>query len=257
MKIENYSPPDCLKPFVKTFLIVESENGTESRVLPDTSVMMAFRIKGEVIQKSEKNAEKLPSAVFSGLRNSPRVFDYSKQTSTLLVAFNEGGATAFFREPLHRLFGMSAPLEDLWRRGVIAEIEEKLAESKTNRERIATIETFLLSRIEENQTDLLVLAAVQKIKASGGDVEIKELVKHFHTSRDPFEKRFRRVVGTSPKQYAQIVRLRNLIARRAPEQSFTDLAIAAGYYDQAHFIKDFKAFTGLAPRRFFDSASVW
>lgn len=257
MKIETYTPSAGLKQFVKTFLIIESENGMESRVLPDTSLMMAFRIKGEVAQKSEKGIEKLPSAIISGLRNSPRVFDYAKQTSTLLVAFKEGGAGVFFCEPLHRLFGTSLPLDDFWRRGAIAEIEEKLAESRTNRERIAAVETFLISQIEENQTDLLVLEAVRKIKAAGGDVKIHELVKLFHTSRDPFEKRFRRVTGTSPKQFAQIVRLRNLINHYAPENNFADLAARFGYFDQAHFIKNFKSFTGQTPQIFFKSSNYW
>lgn len=47
MKIEKFSPADILKPFVKTFLINESENAMENRILPDISIVMAFRFRGE------------------------------------------------------------------------------------------------------------------------------------------------------------------------------------------------------------------
>ena len=257
MKIEKHLPAGILKPFVKTFMIVESENGTESQILPDTSIVLAFRIKGAVAQKSERSKDILPSAMISGLRNSLRVVDYSPNSAMLLVAFREGGANAFFDESLYELFGTGLPLDDLWRRSKIVETEEKLSEAKSNREKIKTIENFLLSQSKANHFDLLIFNAVQKIKTKRGDVNINELLKFFHTSRDPFEKRFRRVTGTSPKQFSQIVRLRSLISSYSPEKKLTDLAAAYGYFDQAHFIKDFKSFTGLAPRQFFNSASYW
>lgn len=257
MKIERFLPTDFLKPFVKTFMIVESENGTESRILPDTSIVLAFRIKGEVVQKSEQNKVALPSAIISGLRNKTRIVDYSQNSSMLLVAFKEGGANAFFAAPLHELFGMSLPLDDILRRSEVIETEEKLSEAKSNRERIRTIENFLLSQLKDDQFDRLVFNAVEKIRAKRGDVKINKLLKFFHTSRDPFEKRFRRVTGTSPKQFSQIIRLRNLISSYSPDKTLTDLAAEFGYFDQAHFIKDFKSFTGLPPRRFFNSSSYW
>lgn len=257
MKIENYSPPDNLKPFIKTLMIIESANGMESRILPDTSIVLAFKIKGKVSQKSEQNKVVLPSAMISGLRNQTRVVDYSENTSMLLVAFKEGGANAFFSEPLHEIFGMSLPLDDLWQRSKICEVEEKLSEAATNRKRIRAVESFLLSQLKDNRFDRMIYNAVERIKTQRGDVKITELLKVFHTSRDPFEKRFRRVTGTSPKQFAQIVRLRSLINGYSSQDSFADLAAKFGYFDQAHFIKDFKSFTGQTPQVFLKSSTYW
>ncbi len=53
--------------------------------------------------------------------------------------------------------------------------------------------------------------AIQKIKLSKGDIKIKELVAGLPISRDPFEKRFRKITGTSPKHFAAITRLKSLI----------------------------------------------
>ena len=255
--MEKFQPSAGLQPFVKSFMIIKSETGAESRILPATSLVLALKIKGQVSERRENKVDVLPSAMISGLRNQARVLDYSEKTAMFLIAFQEGGASAFFAHPLHELFGRSLPLEDLWRRSRISELEEKLSEAVNNQERVRTVENFLLPQIKVDHFDQLILNAVQKIKNERGDLKVKELLKFFNTSRDPFEKRFRRIMGTSPKQFSQIIRLRNLINRYSPENTLTNLASAAGYFDQAHFIKDFKSFTGLAPRQFFKSTSYW
>lgn len=257
MKIERFFPADILKSFIKTFLIIESENGMENRILPDTSIVLAFRYRGRIAYREAGIENGLPVAVITGLRKSARLLNYSKQTATLLVIFREGGAAAFFKEPLHELFGISVSLDHLIHRRKINEIEERLAEAKNNRQRISFIERFLVSELKEPRRDLLILSAIQKIKAAHGDVRIKDLLTTLYVSRDAFEKSFRRVIGTSPKQFAAIVRLRNLIDRHSPAESLTDTAQTAGYFDQSHFTKDFKIFTGQTPQVFFKSSAYW
>src|SRR5690606_6372835 len=99
--------------------------------------------------------------------------------------------------------------------------------------------------------DDIVENAIRQIQLSKGSVKINKLIEPYPLSRDPFDKRFRRVTGTSPKQFATIVRLRNLVAQYPSTHNLTDLAYTAGYFDQAHFIKDFKTYTGLTPSEYF------
>ena len=257
MKIKKYFPAESLKPFVKTFIFIESENAMENRILPDTSIVMAFRFRGETGFAERGIKNRLPVSMITGLRKSERLINYSKKAATLLVMFDEGGAAAFFSEPLHEMFGMSLPLDNLVRRSALNEIEERLSDARNNLQRISIVERFLESKLRDFRRDLLVLGAVQKIKSANGTVKIKDLTTEFYISRDSFEKRFRRIVGTSPKHFAAIVRLRNLINNRSPAESFTDAALAAGFFDQAHFIKDFKSFTGQTPQVFFKSSAYW
>jgi AraC-like DNA-binding protein len=182
---------------------------------------------------------------------------YDRATANLLVVFREGGPAAFFRDPLHELFQVSLSLDDWLRPQPLRETTERLVEAKDNRQRIGIIERFLLSERKEIEADRLVLQAVQAIKEAHGQLKIKALLTDLPLSRDPFEKRFRRVVGTSPKQYATIVRFRTLIAGSRPVDSLTTVAHRAGYFDQAHFIKDFKSFTGKSPKDFFAADSYW
>lgn len=256
MIVENYIPADRLQPFVKIFLIIESEQETENRLLPDTSVVLAFRLKGSIIDHTHDGTI-LPLSAITGLRRSQRVLSYAGKTANLLVIFREGAAAAFFKQPLHELFAKSVPLDEFIPRGQVQQIEERLNGAQHNRQRIGIIEDFLLTKLDDRRTDRLIGHAIQKIRVAKGDIRIKNLVSNLPISLDPFEKRFRRTVGISPKQFADTIRLRNLIQHYSVSTSLTDTALTSGYFDQAHFIKDFQAFTGLAPKQFFKNARWW
>ncbi|PSL46378.1 AraC family transcriptional regulator [Chitinophaga niastensis] len=255
MNMQRYFPTDVLKPYIKTFMVIESDDKIESYTLPDTAIVMAFRYKGSV--SNVQQGVNLPVSGITGLRKSFRLLDYAKHTGNLLVVFNEGGAAAFFKEPLHELFEINLSLDHLIHLHKLNIIEEQLCEAKNNGQRIAVIERFLLSELKIQPPDKLIGSAIQQIKAAHGAIRIKELAAGLYTSQDAFEKRFRRVIGTSPKQFTTIVRLRNLIEMYPQVANLTDAAHAAGYFDQAHFIKDFKAFTGKTPQVFFQSTTWW
>jgi len=238
-------------------MIIESSDGTENRILPDTSATIAFRLKGQTAFSGADNYEPLPSAIFSGLRKTARLISYSSHSSMLLVIFREGGATAFFRQPLYELYDQSLALDYLVSRQEIAATEDQLLTAVTDRQRIAVAEQFFISKLEMKSNDPLVQEAIRQIKTSHGIIRVRDIHNGLHISRDPFEKRFRKQTGTSPKQFASIIRLRHLISIFPQAKSFTDAAYSAGYFDQAHFIKDFRRFTGQAPHVFFASANWW
>jgi AraC-like DNA-binding protein len=257
MKFERHIPADILKPYIKSFVLINSEDGTDNRILPDTSIVMVFRYKGKVSFTENGIINNVPMAALTGLRESVRIINYQKDTETLLVLFNEGGAPAFFNEPLHELFGISVSLDNFIPRYKINEIEERLAEAADSMQRIAIVEQFLVAELKRYQSDLLVMDSIQKIKSANGNIRIKELVKELHVSQDPFEKRFRKIIGISPKKFSVIVRLKTLIGQHTNAQSMTRLAYDAGYFDQSHFIKDFKTFTGQTPLDYFKSSVIW
>ncbi|GAB3939904.1 helix-turn-helix domain-containing protein [Spirosoma harenae] len=257
MIMQRYTPTDYLKPFIKAFLIIESDTELRNRVVPDTSIVMAFRYKGTVTSVSENQFQSMPSSAVSGLRKSGRILVYAPNTATLLILFQEGGAAAFFSEPLHELFGQSMALDDLIPHRIALTIEEQLAESQTNYQRVNLVEQFLLSRLIKPTTEPLITQAIRQIKTAHGHTGMKSLADSLHISQDAFEKRFRRIIGTTPKQFAALVRFRHLLSTQTSEQRLTELAYESGYFDQAHFIKDFRSFTGQAPHDFFKSSLYW
>lgn len=255
MTVATYLPCAILKPYIKNYLVIESNNGVVNRVLPDTSLVMAFRYKG-VVNYTAEGTQTAAVSTISGLRRSSRLINYSQQSAALLVIFKEAGASVFFKLPLHELFEDSVPLDNFVSRQKLSEIEEQLPAAQNNAERINLVEHFLYSYINIAREDKLVLAAIEKMHAAKGFCKIKHLANSLHISHDAFEKRFRKTTGASPKHFSSIIRLRNVITADK-QQNFTSIAYEAGYFDQAHFNKDFRLFTGQTPSDFFKSPSFW
>ncbi|MDB5210675.1 MAG: Helix-turn-helix domain protein [Sediminibacterium sp.] len=256
MNIDSYIPTELLRPFIRTYIIIESQDELVNNILPDTSLVMAFRYKGRLHCVANDAKNYLPPSSLSGLRKSRRLFNYSKDTGNILILFKEAGAAAFFKEPLHELFEENVSLDNFIGHQKSSIIEEQLAEANSNFQRIDLIERFLLSELCDYEPDNLILTALQKIHFTKGIIRIKDLSHSLYISQDAFEKRFRRIVGTSPKQLSSIVRLRSITDSRKQKHSLTKIALDAGYFDQPHFNKDFKLFTGQTPADFFNSPSI-
>jgi AraC-like DNA-binding protein len=257
MNVQRFQPSALLAPFIREFIIIESELGTDSNILPDTSMVMSFRYKGNVQRMEGEVTETLSATVISGLRRSHRLMRYAEETSNLLVVFKEGGLTAFSAIPAHEFFDLTVSADNLFSKSTLDEILQRLSVATTDKTRIDIISAFLLQHLTAGKQDLLIDKAIQLIQQHNGLVKIKDLAVSLHISQDPFEKRFRAQVGSTPKQFASIIRLRKLIDTIPTYSSLTEAAYEAGYFDQSHFIKDFRLFTGQTPKDFFRSAQYW
>lgn len=227
-----------------------------NRTLPGTSLVMSFRYKGKVSFLGQGEPRVLTPFTLSGLRKSARIISYASNTANILVIFQEAAAHAFIKEPLHEVFEESVPLNLFTGYRHLDHIGEQLTIARDNTQRIALIEQFLESKLYNRQPDALITAALQKIQAAKGLLKIKELAAALYISQDAFEKRFRRVAGVSPKQFAYIIKMNAVIDSALKKRSLAEIAFDAGYYDQPHFNKDFKLFTGQTPTEFLKAPSV-
>lgn len=257
MNIQEYIPTDKLRPFIKTYKIIESECELINRVVPSTSFAVAFRLKGKISYISNTGITVLPTTTFSGLRQSVRLINYAPKTSSIIVLFNETGASAFFKQPLYELFEESVSADHFFTKSEIAYLEDCLAETKNNESRISILEKFLFSKLINNKPDKLVNEAIARMYLNNGLLKMKSLANSLFISQDAFEKRFRKVTGATPKQFSSIVRMKTIIQQKSEQSSFLDTALENGFYDQAHFNKEFKIFTGQTPTDFFKSSSHW
>lgn len=257
MIVKDHIPIAPLRPYIKSYKIIESREDIINRVLPNTSITIAFRVRGNLGYRIDNHTERLPMVTISGLRKSARLIQYCDDAKSIVVLFKETGASAFFRESLYALFGESVSLDNFIPHDRMSTLEEKLATFRDSQQQIDIIEQFFLAQLSNHHSDTLIRSAIDTIYLVKGNIKMKELVTSLSISDDAFEKRFRKIVGTSPKHFSSIVRMTSLIKQKRPDQSLMDLAFDAGYYDQAHFNKDFKLFTGQVPTVFFKSSSLW
>ena len=253
MDVKRFPVSGRLAPYVRAFTLVEAHEETTRTLVPETGLVLGIRYRGSATQLDGSEERLLPGHTLTGMRTSARRMRTSAGGGAVLVAFREAGAARFFAEPLHELFGQTLSLADLLPHRVLDRVSSQVAEAGTDALRLGLIEQFLLARLRPRGPDALVAAAVEAIHAARGSVRIGALARQLHLSQDAFEKRFRAQVGSTPKQLASLVRVRHAMASYRPGSSLSRLALDAGYFDQSHFIREFRAVTGEAPRRFFHS----
>jgi AraC-like DNA-binding protein len=242
-------PLAALRPFIKRFEVIQSLTERIHTLLPDTSLVACFRLDGVAIQDG---ASILPAAVLSGLQDRARTLTHLAGSCVVLTVFTEAGAAAFLREPLDLLFNRTMPMDCLLRRSQLDDVREQLAEARDHARRKEILERLLLGQLRSEAPDPLATAAAARIKERHGAVRMEELARGACLSLSALERRFRKMVGASPRKFASIVRLRHVLGLRHVGGNLTEIAYQAGYCDQSHFIKDFRSFTGLAPRSFFE-----
>ncbi|HEY5749803.1 MAG TPA: AraC family transcriptional regulator [Chryseolinea sp.] len=249
MKFQVHLPCDQLLPYVKHLIISENEYVNTYQIFPDTALVMGFQYRGKLAYLTERQTHPLATAGITGLTDTYRVFQNTAGIGSVLVVFRENGAARFLRHPLHELFGESLSLEHFFDRNALVELEERLVMALGDHDRIKLIEHFLIGHLNARPVDLLISRALEYIHQSKGTIRISELASLLHTSASPLEKRFRREIGASPKKFATIVRARNVLA--AMEKGAQDYAeYLSAFYDQAHFIKDFKKFAAVTPEQY-------
>jgi len=243
------TPCEALRPFVKRFLVVESTTAHGDAHLPDTGLVAAFRFRGECRLNGGAEA---PRAAITGLWDTVRTHAHSWDHAVVIVTFTPTGAAALLRQPLEGFANATTDLDAvLGRRAGLDRLYDQLAGAAGHAQRVRLVEDLLLAQAGDARPDPLVAAAVGLIERTQATMRVEELTRRIGLSQSALERRFRRLVGVSPRRFASLVRLQNVVRLRQAGADLTTIAHAAGYSDQSHFNKDFKRFTGLAPGSFF------
>lgn len=250
MKFDKIIPAEQLRPYIKCYVVSENSIETEYKVFPSSGLVIGFQYRGKLATMQGETVINLSTAGLTGISDRYKIFRNSADIGTILVYFTETGFTHFASRPANELFNQSISLDHIFDRNSVRETEEKLALTETDKQRIQVVERFLLSQLKVIQTDKLIVEAVKIIYQTKGTARINELHQRLCISQSPFEKRFRKVVGTTPKKFASIVRFNAVLASLGNTKSLTDICFENNFFDQAHFIKDFRQYTGDTPENF-------
>ena len=171
------------------------------------------------------------------------------------IRFKSNGLYPFFHGSMHELTGHDLPLERIFpQNGSFLEDAILAADSFEERQIIA--EHFLLAKQGRAfGTQPILDEAVRQIRQASGQLTMRDLADDLGASQRQLERYFKRCIGLSAKQYARIVKFQHTLStlESGVVQNWAQLALEGGYYDQAHFIHEFKHFTGQSPRHFFRS----
>jgi AraC-like DNA-binding protein len=179
-------------------------------------------------------------------------FGYPMRTRSVGVHFKPWGLAPFLPMPAAELCDRPVTVEQVWGRPAVAELRDRLATAGRPDEMLTLLEQELLRRLSETAGLGLVRRASGVIVASSGAVPIGDLRAAAGVSSTHLTRRFKEVIGVTPKRLARTQRLTAALLALdfAGPIDWGEVAGRAGYFDQAHFGHEFRAFTGLTPTRY-------
>lgn len=176
-------------------------------------------------------------------------FGYPSWTRSVGVHLKPWGVAPFLRMPAAELRDRPVTIEQVWGRQAIAALRDRLAAADGPVEMLALLEDELMRRLRDAAGLRLVRRTSHVIAATRGAVPIAELHAAVGVSSTHLAQRFKELVGVTPKRLARTYRFAGTMFALDPaaDVDWAEVAARSGYFDQAHFGHEFRAFTGLAP----------
>ena len=221
------------------------------RVLPKGRAQLVVNLKEDRTRSYDERGACVvaPGAVVSGLGPQFEIIDTDEQEHVVGVVFKPGGTAAFFRDSAYAMRGRDVPLEALWGVAGTALLREALLEAATPEAALDVLEHALRQARHGREPHPAVAFALAQFDRRPEVVRVGAVTNTIGMSAKRFIERFKAEVGLTPKQYCRLMRFQRAVseAHADIDLDWSHVALACGYFDQAHFIHDFREFSGLTP----------
>ena len=268
MYYQELCPVEPLSKLVKCLWIMEggADSSTdEERILPDGCAEIVFNLGDPFEQRhADGSRRRQPLTLLVGQMQRSLLIAPTGRVRLLGIRFWPGGAYPFLRLPQNEIANQVIDLGAVW--GSLArELQSRIADARACTESASHVETALLGRLNQFRSrDETVLAATGFILRTGGRLSIRELAGQMGINSRTLDRRFNERVGLSPKTLSRIVRFQQVFRMIQPRTihrnegipDWARLAVECGYYDQPHFIKEFKTFAGKEPTSYFSETNA-
>ncbi len=256
MQFLTHIPQPPLSNFVDLFWFYDSYfpgSHKKERLMPDGSIELVINLKEDEARIYDRdNLEKyarLSGTLVCGPHSNCFVIDTDQQQSVIGIHFKPGGAFPFFKMPASELHNLHVSLEDLWghQAGLL---RERLLEAQAPQKKLQVLEECLLAQafrpLERHRAVDFALGLFRNIHTAPA---MADLADEVGISSRRFIQLFSNEVGLTPKLFARVRRFQQVLLniRTGAEFSWVGMAASCGYFDQAHFIHDFKEFSGINP----------
>lgn len=239
---QRFMPHVALRPWVQCYWVIQSRltaQGSTETLYPDGGTNINFYF----------TPDQEPRLSFYTRQIVNRVH-LSGEQNCLGIRFRPGGVAQLLGISMPEWIGREFSAIDLGFHP-LHELQKRLGELSTTQQRITLVEQWLLARMEQCSAQPGILQYLLPKLIYGAD-SIETVCEQIAMSRRKLERKFHEEVGLSPgqiKQFGRIKLARKLISDQ-PHVPLVDVAHHVGFYDQAHFIRQFQKLTGLTPGQY-------
>lgn len=230
------------------------EKDIMERVIPTENIQLMFHYRNPFVVHQLNDATiKQPQSIISGLSDTFSDVSTHGETGVVFISFYPAGACHFFNFPLSEIENQSVDMSDVLG-SEIRQVEEILYGAEQINEKIAVIERFLMGRYSPVpiHDHLLIQKGIEIIKKNKGQISASFLSGCLSVTSKTLERKFSQYLGKSTKQVIKLLRFQEVLLdfSHNKELFLTERAYKNGYFDQSHFIHDFKTYSGYTPKEF-------
>ncbi len=259
MKLTFVEPRAELKPYIKSIWVFESPVGmplsAKSIAVPNGCPKIIINFENSIISivggKTQESKEH--GFYFAGNRDVPvQLTTPESKTGFIGIEFNPHGAYSIFGIPMFETVNNLLPADVLLEKGE-SNFNEVLINKESIKDKIDFIQERFILRIRKKKLqNPLTDYCVNTLKSTDGLIEISELERRTGYSRRYLEMLFKKHIGFTPKVLAGIFRFQKFYSGWAQGKTYEELKDQMNnfYFDQAHFIKEFKKMTGFSPQKY-------
>lgn len=217
-------------------------------LLPDGHPTMCF-IYGAPLTASDGQQAFTTRSAVCGFQARPVQVTCGGRAAGITVRFRPWSLPLFVRPSLEVAVERRIDCRDLFGSSTIEDLEAELFELPTSIARVRRVERFLLTLLRAQRADPLIEKAVRQLHDGGYATRVGQVARDLGASERTLERRFRRAIGVAPKMFSRVMRLQSALAVQAQAQPvrWSELALDAGFYDQAHLIRETRELFGITP----------
>jgi AraC-like DNA-binding protein len=249
-----YRPGPPLNDFIDNFWLIEGGQSPRlEKILPCGTSELVVNLQTDKIDihnpVQPERYRRFSGAVISGTYSQSFICNALQHEAIMGVHFKAGGAFPFLKTEARELANTHANLDDLWGPSGL-ELRERLCAAATPQQRFQIMEGVLRSRLNQNdEGQRQTSAALTMFAMSGTGRLVRAVARELGFSQRRFIQTFTAHVGLTPKVFCRILRFQRarVLAEQLASPDWAQLAVACGYFDQSHLIKDFKEFSGSTP----------
>ncbi len=268
MQFYHIEPHPLLKAYIEKLWVFESNGKALSEdiklIVPNGRMKLAIPYRNGIVASVEGNTHHTKENTFTltGMMDLPLNMDIeaNNTSGTICAEFSHYGAYCFIPLNFAAIKNKVLSLSDLLG-SMAGHWEERIANAATIKGKVSAFQTFLLKQFGQQKRDEIFEYCVQKIQASKGSIRISELEKQTGYSSRWLNMKFNERLGLSPKMLASVIRFKNYYeifsSTSHPGKRLHNNTYYDNYYDQSHFLKDFKRFTGLTPTKLNNTINDW
>ncbi len=247
-----------LGQFVEIFIYYEGVQHAHKvdRFLPngDTEILIDFHDTPQYIYDNEslKEIQACNHVWASGFRTEPITIPSGTDAAMMVIAFKKGLAAPFFPFPMNEIADSVVDADLVWGTD-FGVLREQLLATKDIDERFRLVEDFLIREFQSQMSiNPCVAFAISEMTERPDAISIARMNAKIGYSQKHFTEMFRRQVGVNPKSYLKIMRFQKAVRAidSAENIDWGQLSLECGFYDQSHFINDFKHFAGFTPEQY-------